>query len=104
MQILTLSQLKVLLGVTDTAEDAKLEDMGTRAENELLQYCNLADMDAFYAAFGEMDQARAALEQAVVFAVYRRLQDLGADIWAGGTLGRLLMPYRVPAFSSGTTE
>jgi Phage gp6-like head-tail connector protein len=104
VQIVTLAEVKLDLNITHDAQDARLTGIINRAENEILQYCNLANMDAFYGLFGDTDVARAGLESAVRHVSAVRFHNALADIWAGGFLARLLMPYRQPAFSSGTTE
>lgn len=103
MQIVTLDEVKLDLNITHAAQDGRLTGIINRAEGEILQYCGLADMEAFYAVFGESDVARAGIESAVRHVSAVRFHNSIADIWTGGFLGRLLMPYRQPAFSSGTT-
>lgn len=103
MQIVTLQQVKDQLNISFSARDNALTDLTNRVENELLQYIGVADMDALYALIGETsDLASAALESATLLAVHLRNQDPAADIWKGGVLVRLLMPYRVPGIGTGT--
>ena len=103
MQIVTLDQVKDQLNITFSARDNALTDLANRTENELLQYIGVTDLEELYAAVGETSAlATSALESAVLLAVHMRNQDPAADIWKGGTLVRLLLPYRVPTFSPGT--
>lgn len=112
MQLVSLTQVKFQLRITHTAMDAGLTDLTDRVELEILQYLGFLNRDAFLDHFaGSTDtdteiaeQSLAAVQSGVLVAVSMRFEDSAADIWKDKTMTRLLMPYRVPAFSSGTTE
>lgn len=104
MQIITLEHLKAVLNITHTAQDTRLTYLTNTAENEILDYCGLLDMDAFYALYGETETARASLEQAVLYVVDMRFQGKAVDVRGDVVVQRTLLKYRQPKFSSGTTE
>jgi hypothetical protein len=105
MQIVTLSDVKAALNVSFTAQDAKLTQLIEQAEGEVLQYIGAASVDDVVATHGTDSVGLAALETAVTYAVAMRWGDMGptANIWGGGVLARLLMPYRIPSIGTGAT-
>lgn len=102
MQIVTLQQVKDQLNITHSARDNALTDMANRAEYELLQYMGSLSWAAFQELHGTEAIYSAPVESAVLLAVALRNLDASADIWKGGTIARLLMPYRPPAMGVAT--
>lgn len=110
MQIVTLEQIKWELNVTHSAKDAQLTAWGTDAENEVLGYIGLGDYPELLVALAdkhgetEVPEYRlASLKKAICHLVKCRFQ--GVDIKPSDpfVMG-LLITYRLPSFSSGTTE
>lgn len=102
MQIVTLQQVKDQLNITHSARDNALTDMANRAEYELLQFMGYASWAEFQVVHGTEAVYSATVESAVLLAVSMRNLDAAADVWKGGTLARLLMPYRPPAMGVAT--
>lgn len=102
MEFVTLDQVKGQLNITFSARDTALTDLTNRVESELLQYMGFASFAAFQEAHGTELLYTATVESAILLAVHMRNQDPAADIWKGGILARLLLPYRVPAIGQDT--
>lgn len=102
MQIVTLQQVKDQLNITHSARDNALTDMTNRVELELLQYMGFLSWAAFQTLHGTEAVYSATVESAVLLAVAKRNDSAEADVWQGGTLARLLMPYRAPAMGIAT--
>jgi hypothetical protein len=111
MQLVTLTQVKFQLRITHAVLDAGLTDLTDRVEREVLQYVGFLNRDAFLDHFaGATDtdteiaeQSLAVLQSAVLGIVGLRFEDT-TSTGIPEAFKRLLLPYRPPAFSSGTTE
>lgn len=105
MQIVTLADVKAALNVTFSAQDGKITKLIEQAEGEILKYIGASDVDDITAVHGTDSVALSALETAVTYAVAMRFGDMGptANIWGGGVLARLLLPYRRPGIGIGAT-
>jgi hypothetical protein len=105
MQIVTLQKVKVQAGVTYSSRDNYLTQLANGIEAEIFAYLG-ADTKAEVTASVPTElsgQADAILENAVLVCIVPRMRDAMCDIWKGGTLARMLFPYRVPSISGGET-
>jgi hypothetical protein len=112
MQIVTLTQVKFQLRITHAALDTGLTDLTERKEREILQYLGFVNRDAFLDHFTMStdtdteiaEQSMAAVQSAVLIAVDTEFNDSTKSWRDNTTIRQLLLPYRMPALSMGSTE
>lgn len=105
MQIITLTQAKLQLKVTHSADDARITQLVDGVENELLTYIGVATKDAALELVpAEMvDVLTGVLENAVLASLPPKDQDASFNILTPA-IRRMLSAFVVPAVSAGSTE
>jgi hypothetical protein len=110
VEIVTLQQVKWDLNLTVDAHDARLTDLANQVEGEVLNYIGDAtytDLQARLAEDAGVTElpvsATAPLVAAIRYLVKARFKGEESNPRTGFA-ATLLVSYRVPKFSSGTTE